>query len=144
MPEVVQIPGRVLDAVVAHAEAELPNECCGLLIGSALTIHDAVPARNLAASPTSYLIDPEVHFAAIRAARVSGFSVVGAYHSHPESPATPSARDMAEASFPEFVYLIVSLAAGDARNQVCAYRLTDGRVTPLPIMTISRGTDRRP
>lgn len=141
MPDVVQIPGRVLDAIVAHAEAELPNECCGLLIGSALTIHESVPARNLAASPTSYLIDPEDHFAAIRAARVSGFSVVGAYHSHPGSPPTPSARDLAEASFPEFVYLIVSPAEGHARNQVCAYRLTEGRVT---LLTVSKGTDRRP
>jgi proteasome lid subunit RPN8/RPN11 len=141
MPDVVQIPGRVLDAIVAHAEAELPNECCGLLIGSALTIHDSVPARNLAASPTSYLINPGDHFAAIRAARGSGFSVVGAYHSHPGSPPTPSARDLAEASFPEFVYLIVSPAEGDARNQVRAYRLTEGRVTSL---AISRGTDRRP
>jgi len=143
MPDAVQIPGRVLDAIVAHAEAELPNECCGLLIGSALTIHESVPARNLAASPTSYLIDPEDHFAAIRAARVSGFSVVGAYHSHPASPPTPSARDLAEASFPEFVYLIVSPAEGHEQNKVGAYRLTEGHVTPL-VLAISRGTDRRP
>ena len=28
------IPRSLLDAVLAHARAELPNECCGLLAGT--------------------------------------------------------------------------------------------------------------
>ena len=142
MADVVEIPAGVLDAIVAHAQAERPNECFGLLIGSALTIHESVPARNLALSPTSYLIDPADHFAAIRVARRSGRQVVGAYHSHPESPPTPSGRDLAEASFPEFLYLIVSLAEPDKNDAVRAYRVTDGRATLLPMISIRTG--RRP
>ena len=138
MPEIVEIPGRILDAILAHARAELPNECCGLLIGSALALEDWRPARNLDASPTSYLIDPADHFAAIRAARARGRRVVGAYHSHPASPPVPSARDLAEASFPQFMYLIVSLGEADPRDRVRAYRLTDGRATPLTIVLDSR------
>lgn len=138
MPEIVEIPDRILDAILAHARAELPNECCGLLIGSALALEDSRPARNLDASPTSYLIDPADHFAAIRAARASGRRVVGAYHSHPASPPVPSARDLAEASFPRFIYLIVSLGEADRRDRVRAYRLADGRATPLTIVLDSR------
>jgi len=68
-------------------------------------------ARNSAASPLSrYTINPEDHFAAIRAARAAGLEVVGAYHSHPASEAVPSATDRAEA-FPHFLFVIVSLAA---------------------------------
>jgi proteasome lid subunit RPN8/RPN11 len=139
MPDVLEIPAGVMDAIVAHAQAELPNECCGLLIGSALTIHESVPARNLAASPTSYLIDPADHFAAIRAARQRGRYVMGAYHSHPESPPTPSARDLAEASVSEFVYLIVSVAEADENHTVRAYRLADGRATPLQVISTRTG-----
>jgi proteasome lid subunit RPN8/RPN11 len=130
----VEIPDRIVDAILAHARAELPNECCGLLIGRATTIEDLRPARNLDAGPASYLIDPADHFAAIRAARASGRRVVGAYHSHPASPPVPSARDLAEANFPEFVYLIVSLEEVDRSDRVRAYRLADGRATPLTIV----------
>ena len=142
MWDVVEIQADVLDAIVAHAQAERPNECCGLLIGLAPTIQESVPARNLAASPTSYLIDPADHFAAIRSARRSGRHVVGAYHSHPASPPTPSARDVAEASFPEFVYLIVSLAEPDKSDAVRAYRVANG--FPTLVQLISIRTDRRP
>ena len=141
MPEIVEIPDRVLEAILFHARAEYPNECCGLLIGSSLTIEDSLPARNLDASPTSYVIDPADHFAAIRTARASGRRVVGAYHSHPATPSAPSVRDLAEASFPEFVYLIISLAAADGRDSVRAYRIGEGRATPLAV--ISTRTDLR-
>jgi proteasome lid subunit RPN8/RPN11 len=138
MPETMEIPGRILDAILSHARAELPNECCGLLIGSGLTIEDLLPARNLEASPTSYVIDPIDHFAAIKTARASGRRVVGAYHSHPATPAVPSARDLAEASVPDFVYLIVSLAETNSDDSVRAYRLAEGRATPLTIVVSTR------
>ena len=131
MPETVEIPERLLDAIRAHARAELPNECCGLLIGSALTIDHVFPARNLEASPTSYRIDPVDHFSAIKSARAAGRSVIGAYHSHPTTPPAPSPRDRAEASFPDFVYLIVSLAETDNVDSIRAYRLAEGCATRL-------------
>lgn len=142
MAEIVEIPDRILDAMLAHARAELPNECCGLLIGQALAIEDLWPARNLATSPSSYLIDPADHFAAIRAARARGRRVMGAYHSHPASAPVPSIRDLAEASFPEFVYLIISLVEADRRDQVRAYRLADARATPLEVISTRSGLRR--
>ena len=132
----LRIPRHIADAIVAHAVAELPNKCCGLLIGSAQTIHQSVPARNLAASPTSYLIDPIDHFAAIRSARTAGLSVIGAYHSHPGAPPVPSRRDMAEVGFAEFVYLIVSLEAGQTGERLRAYYLTEERATPLTLVHV--------
>ena len=40
----------VLDAIIAHARAEAPAECCGMLIGSGASIDEAVRATNIAAS----------------------------------------------------------------------------------------------
>ena len=127
--EPLAIDRRVLDDVVAHARAEAPHECCGLLIGRHERVEDHVRARNIRASATAYLVDPRDHFAAIRRARSAGADVVGAYHSHPRSPAVPSPTDLAEAHG-GFLYLIVSLQDRD-RPDVRAYALDGGNFVPL-------------
>jgi proteasome lid subunit RPN8/RPN11 len=95
--------------VVRHALAELPRECCGLLLGAADDVLEAVPSANLSPDPNRFLIDPAAHFSARREARRRGLSIVGFYHSHPHSPAQPSPTDTAEASYDDHLYLIVGL-----------------------------------
>lgn len=133
MAEAVHIPAPVLEGIVAHARETLPDECCGLLIGRADRVTRAVRAGNLTPTPTAYQIDPADHFAAIRSARADGLAVIGAYHSHPNAPAAPSRRDLAEAHFPEFVYLIVSIDTSGALREARAYRLTTTRATSLEL-----------
>jgi proteasome lid subunit RPN8/RPN11 len=101
----------VIDKIVAHAREAKPRECCGVLLGKDDEIVDAVGARNLAEEPTRYLIDPQDHILALRDGRRRGLDVIGFYHSHPHSVASPSPRDLEEASYPDCVYLIASLAA---------------------------------
>jgi proteasome lid subunit RPN8/RPN11 len=114
---VVRIARGALADMRAHARAELPNECCGLLVGDAAGVVRSIRARNRRKSPTRYLIDPRDHFSAIRAARAAGLAVIGAYHSHPSGPAVPSMRDLAEAHDRSYVYVIVSPAEkGDTRG----------------------------
>ena len=116
--------------MLAHARTEAPRECCGLLVGTGETVVRSVRARNLDTNATRYLIDPEDHFAAIRAAREERLEVIGAYHSHPSSAPVPSATDIAEAnSGPEFVYVIVSVVHEDVR----AYRIDAGVPKPLAL-----------
>lgn len=104
-----------LEAVIAHAREVLPHECCGLLLGRDGRILEAVRARNLADEPaTRFLIAPEDHFAARRAARAGGLEVVGFYHSHPRSEAEPSSLDRSEFTYDGHLYLIVSLRAEPA------------------------------
>ena len=111
-------------------ETEAPRECCGLLIGTGESVVRSVRARNLDTNGDAYLIDPEDHFAAIRAARAEGLEVIGAYHSHPSSAPVPSPTDIAEAnSGPDFLYVIVSLVDEDVR----AYRIDAGVVKPLAL-----------
>jgi proteasome lid subunit RPN8/RPN11 len=127
----MRIRRAVIDAVVGHARREAPMECCGLLIGTHDDVVDTRPARNLRPSRTAYLVDPEDHFAAIRAARAAGLTVLGGYHSHPRSIPVPSVTDIAEATDPEFLYLIVSLAATDPK--IAAYQITDGAFREVPL-----------
>jgi proteasome lid subunit RPN8/RPN11 len=102
----------VADAVIAHAVECRPRECCGILLGTADHISEAVRAANLAESPTRFLIDPKAHIDARQKARARGLHVVGFYHSHPHSPAFPSATDLAEAEYPECVHVIVGFVEG--------------------------------
>ena len=124
------MPVAVMREMLAHARDEAPRECCGLLIGQSDSVVRSVRARNLDATATRYLIDPQDHFAAIRAARADGLEVVGAYHSHPTSAPLPSATDIAEAnSGPEFLYVIVSPVGEDVR----AFRIDAGACKPLAL-----------
>ena len=133
----VQIRQAALEQIVAHASVEVPNECCGLLIGTPDRVERAVGARNLRASPSRYQIDPADHFAAIKEARAIGLTVVGAYHSHPSSPPVPSDTDAEEATYPEYLYLIVS-PGGDqgVGGETRGYHLVEGSFRPVALGAI--------
>ena len=116
--------------MLAHAREEAPRECCGLLVGKGDSVVRSVRARNRDAAETRYLIDPEDHFAAIRAARVQNLEVVGAYHSHPSTAPVPSATDVAEAtSGSDFLYVIVSLLTEEVR----VYRIEGAAFIPCSL-----------
>ena len=127
----IEIPRAVCDDIVRHAHEALPNECCGLLLGQGTRIDEAVRTPNLKASPSAYLIDPAAHFATLRRVRAEGRQIVGAYHSHTHSPAIPSASDLRESHYPEFVHVIASLD-GDAAD-LRAYRIGGDRYEELAL-----------
>jgi proteasome lid subunit RPN8/RPN11 len=118
----VILPAAVRDAVVAHARESAPAECCGMLVGTGGAISAAVRARNISDQPARFLIDPADHIQARRTARAAGLDVIGFYHSHPHSSAEPSPTDLAEAAYPNHVYLIVGLQAETAELRL--YRFT--------------------
>jgi proteasome lid subunit RPN8/RPN11 len=130
----VKIRKEILDQIVAHAVADLPNECCGLLLGTAEIIEDAARARNTKRSRTRFQVEPADHFAAIRRARAAGLQIVGAYHSHPNGPSGPSEMDRARLTDPTMFHLIVSLAHGT--RTVRAFRLTEGNFSPLELVPV--------
>ena len=93
-----------------------------MLVGSPGAITSALRARNLSDRPSRFLIDPKDHIQARREARAKGLDVIGFYHSHPHSAPVPSATDVAEAAYPNHLYLIVGLN-GEAAD-VRLYRFT--------------------
>lgn len=102
--------------MIAHARAELPNECCGLLAGRTESrakrlgcIEKLYPLVNAAHSPVRYLSEEKGLFAAHRDMRALGIEVLAIYHSHPSSPPVPSRTDLAENYWPGVVNFIISL-----------------------------------
>ncbi|UCC29763.1 MAG: M67 family metallopeptidase [Phycisphaerales bacterium] len=110
----VHISQSVLERLSRHAVRELPDECCGILMGrrngSDAAVRRAVPANNIAESDrrNSYQVDWETLFAALRTARPGPGEIVGFYHSHPDGSTTPSQRDR-ELIWPGRSYIIVSI-----------------------------------
>ena len=127
----VVISAAVLDAMVAHARDDAPDECCGLLVGTADRIDEAVRTPSLDRSPNRYQVDPAAHFAVIRRLRGTDRTIIGAYHSHPRSAAAPSPSDIREAYDSELVYVIVSLVR--AEPDVRAWRIREGVAAEVAI-----------
>jgi proteasome lid subunit RPN8/RPN11 len=98
------------DAIVAACVRHLPDEGCGVLIGSADgVVADVLVAMNVAASARVYEIDPRAMLAAQRRADQLGAEIIGAFHSHTHSDAYPSATDVRQAPDPTWHYVIASL-----------------------------------
>ena len=106
----VHLPPALRGQILAQAQS--PLECCGLLQGlrdgEAFEVTQIHPATNLAASAARFEIDPVAQFAAQKAARAQGQSIIGCYHSHPGGAAQPSAADLAGAGEDGFLWLIAS------------------------------------
>lgn len=134
IPDRVRVPQAILEALRTHAIRDHPLECCGLLLGRDHDIVDAVAASNELASTTRYRIQPSDHFAALRLARARRLDVVGAYHSHPRSPAVPSATDLADAHR-DFLYVIIG-TAGASSVELRGWWLVDGNFREIPLVPV--------
>jgi proteasome lid subunit RPN8/RPN11 len=123
---------------------EAPREACGLLAGKHGGISRVIRCANVHPTPTTrYLIDPREQLKAFRSIDAAGEDLVGIYHSHPVSQPFPSPTDRAEAHYPEAVYLLVSLRAGEP--EVRAFRIgADEFIAELTVSVERRGLLRRP
>jgi [CysO sulfur-carrier protein]-S-L-cysteine hydrolase len=122
----VRISRQLVDEIVAHARAEAPNECCGMIAardGRAVAVHRA---RNAAASPLRYEMDGMEQYRIQTAIEDAGLDLGAIYHSHTRSQPYPSQTDINLAFYPEAVYVIVGLAGADP--EVRAFRIVDGQV----------------
>jgi [CysO sulfur-carrier protein]-S-L-cysteine hydrolase len=120
------------DEMVAHARAEAPNECCGMIggrDGSATSIHRA---RNAEESPLRYVIHPTDQLRIMEEIEARGEELAAIYHSHTGSPAYPSQTDINLAeNWPDPLYVICSLA--DREPEVRAFAIRDGEVEEVAL-----------
>lgn len=100
--------------IVLHLRRELPNEACGLLGGRAGVVHKVCLIENELHSPWEYRMEPTAQVRAMLAMDAEDLELVGIFHSHPNGPPQPSATDVAQAYYPEAVYLI---CAPDERGE---------------------------
>ena len=123
--------------MVAHARSELPNEACGLLaVDGDGCVRRAYRLTNVDASPTSFTVDPDEHFAALTDAESRGWSLGGSFHSHPRTDPVPSRTDIARALEPQWVYVIVG-PVEPGPPDVRAWRIVAGKAREEPIEEVA-------
>jgi proteasome lid subunit RPN8/RPN11 len=97
------------DQIAAHARDGMPHEVCGLLGGAGREVREVHPVPNAAPNPAvAYVMEPAAQLEAMLSLERRGLDLVGIYHSHPPGKRTgPSPTDIAQATYPGVVYLIV-------------------------------------
>jgi proteasome lid subunit RPN8/RPN11 len=126
---VLTISSDVLDAVVAHARRDHPDEACGIVagpVGSDEAVRH-VPMTNAERSPTFYSFEPTEQLAVWREMDDRDERPVVIYHSHTATEPYPSRTDIGLATDPDAHYLLVSTRDPDA-DEVRSYRIVDGDV----------------
>ncbi|GHU19128.1 Mov34/MPN/PAD-1 family protein [Betaproteobacteria bacterium] len=125
----LKIPRTLHDALIEHARRDAPIEACGYLAG-VLDVAGVVgahfPLTNTDASAEHFSFDPAEQFAAFKEAGKQGMKLIACYHSHPASPARPSAEDIKLAYDPNISYVIVSLV--EETPVVKSFRIKGGQV----------------
>jgi [CysO sulfur-carrier protein]-S-L-cysteine hydrolase len=123
----VVIPEDVRAQLVAHAQAEAPNEACGLVLLREGRADRYERGRNAASSPYRFELefdDPEIWFA-----EDDGYELA-VYHSHISAPARPSRTDVENIGlWAGKPYLVYSLKDDD----LAAFVIEDGQVEELPL-----------
>lgn len=108
--DALRLPRRIVNELLDHARVLPGQEVCGLISARGGGASRSIRVANTAPHPSSrYRMDPRAQIAALREMRESGEDLLAIYHSHPASPAAPSTVDIAEAGYPDAVYLIISL-----------------------------------
>lgn len=111
---------HILAAVQAHAAAEYPRECCGLIVAVGRA-QRYVACENTATEPAEeFRIAPEQYAAAEDVGEV-----IGIVHSHPDATSRPSPRDLAMCEATGLPWYILSWPEGDLRT------ITPSGHTPL-------------
>jgi len=122
----MRIPQALFDEMVAHARADAPDECCGIIgtrDGEGVALHKAT---NIHHSPLKYEIGSDELYRISMALDDDDLEVGVIYHSHTRSDPYPSQTDVNLARYPDAVYVIVGVANGSPK--VRAYHIRDGEI----------------
>lgn len=130
----LRISRELVDAMVAHARRDHPDEACGVVAGPEGSDRPErfVPMDNAARSPTFYEFDSADLLRLYRDMDARGEEPVVIYHSHTATEAYPSRTDISYASEPNAHYVLVSTretGTEEGPYELRSFRILDGVVT---------------
>ena len=136
---VLTIDAEILEAIVAHARRDHPDEACGVVAGK---IGSGRPERlvemdNAERSSTFYRFDSMEQLRVWREMDDRDEEPVVIYHSHTATEAYPSRTDISLAQEPNAHYVLVSTRDPD-EHELRSYRIVDGVVTEEPVKIVEQ------
>ena len=139
---VLTIDSAIIDAIVAHARRDHPDEACGVVAGPAgsdLPIRH-IAMDNAARSMTFYEFDSMEHLRVWREMDDNDEQPVVIYHSHTATEAYPSRTDISFAGEPDAHYLLVS-TRDPGREEIRSFRIVDNVVTEEEVNIVDATVD---
>lgn len=127
----MKIKKDIIEKIISHAKKDAPIEACGYLAGKDGVLSRHYELTNIDKSEEHFAFDPKEQFKPVKDARALGLEVSAVYHSHPETPARPSAEDIKLAYDPNYSYVIVSLANG--QEDVKSFKIINSKAEPEEI-----------
>ena len=119
----------MLDAVLAHARRDHPDECCGVIAGKDGRLTRLFAMDNADRSPTGFTFDSAQWLKVYRDIDDADEDIAVVYHSHTATEAYPSRTDIRwSVNTPGASWLLVSTREPDA-DEVRSFRIADGVVT---------------
>ncbi len=133
------IRADLVDAMVAHAREDHPDEACGVIAGPEGSDRPERFIRMLNAerSPTFYRFDSMEQLRVWREMDDNDEVPVVIYHSHTATEAYPSRTDISLAQEPDAHYVLVS-TRGPEQHELRSYRIVDGVVTEEPVQIVEQ------
>ena len=130
----LKISQTLVDAMVAHARTDHPDEACGVIAGpaGADSPERFIPMLNAARSPNFYEFDSMDLLRLYREMDSRDEDPVVIYHSHTHTEAYPSRTDISYASEPAAHYVLISTREtgnDDGPYELRSFRIVDGVVT---------------
>ena len=130
--EYIVLAQKEKDKLVAHAIEQKPNESCAMLLGEKIdddwNVKEVFLTENIDKSQTNFTISPEELLKGYQLAEKMHLELVGVFHSHPNSDATPSDTDKKFMQNNPVPWIIFS----GVTNDLIAYML-DTDVIEIPI-----------
>ena len=137
-PTILKLSDSHYKSIKNHIDSAPELEVCGLVGGvwqpydRIALAREVVAAKNIDSHPAiRFTMEPQELLNALLNFEKQGWEVVGIYHSHPHGEAQPSATDIAEALYPDAVYLI-----GIPGGNLTAWRIIRGESRPVEIEVI--------
>ena len=137
--QVLVIRRDVVEAMVAHARADHPDEACGVIAGPEGSDRPErfIAMTNAERSPTFYRFDSMEQLRVWREMDDNDEVPVVIYHSHTGTEAYPSRTDVSIAAEPDAHYVLISTRDPD-EHEIRSYRITDGVVTQEPVTIVEQ------
>jgi proteasome lid subunit RPN8/RPN11 len=118
----------MVDAIVAHARRDHPDECCGVVAGRDGSATRLFEMGNAERSPTGFTFDSAEWLKVYRDIDDADEEILVVYHSHTATEAYPSRTDIRwSVNTPGASWLLVS-TRDPAYDEVKSYKITEGAV----------------
>ena len=111
MNQTIIIPRTLANRLLTLAQLTPDVEICGLIAKKNAQKYQVYPVDNIASNKSCvFEMQPEQQINAFKLIREKQQSLFAIYHSHPDSEAVPSKKDLNDAAYKDALNIIISLS----------------------------------